>query len=269
MAHLDILQLLTIGLLGLGSYLLVTFKAGTEAAVKRGAELGVEEAFEKLNWTEKLARELQKSRGLERQELRFKSYGALWKELRPLAIYDVAKPEIDNKSGRELVAKLSDWYFSDCGGLLLTAQSRDFYFALQDLLRIICSTYDNWKADRSGESEGEVESMVRDLFLARYPTEATGQRKTVREGGQGSAKASSDEEPVIEHPIDVLDYFKKSRPETWQEAPKKLGKVWRDAVKRLGADWSLLTEQQRFAVLQQVGSKLRTALVNDLESRER
>src|SRR5215475_6795845 len=95
-----ILHLLTIALLGLGAYLIVLFKAATEAAVKTSAEEGAKAAIRDLQWPAELTRELQKSRGVERQELRFKSYGGLWKELRPLAIYDHTRIE------KETVGKL-------------------------------------------------------------------------------------------------------------------------------------------------------------------
>jgi hypothetical protein len=81
-----ILQLVRLLLLGFGGYLLTLFKTATEAAVKTSAEEGAKAAIRELQWPAELARELQKSRGMERQELRFKSYGALWRELRPLAI---------------------------------------------------------------------------------------------------------------------------------------------------------------------------------------
>jgi len=75
-------------LLGLGAYVLLLLRTGSQAAVKATAEEAAKAALRQFTWPAELARELQKSRGLERQELRFKSYGALWKELRPLAIYD-------------------------------------------------------------------------------------------------------------------------------------------------------------------------------------
>src|SRR5712691_1375298 len=121
----------------------VTFgKAGVEAAAKTGAENAVKD----LHWARALAQELEKTRGIERQESRFKSYGGLWKELRPLAIYD---PDIvDRLTAEALSKKLSDWYFSESGGFLLTQPVRHFYFALQDLLRVIAKS-DDWTADRS------------------------------------------------------------------------------------------------------------------------
>src|SRR5579864_26207 len=111
-----ILQVATLILLGVGGYLLALFKTGAEAAVKASAEEGAKAAIRELEWTKVLARELQKSRGQERQELRFRAYGGLWKELRPLAIYDPT--DIDNEIAADLLTKLTAWYFSECGGLL-------------------------------------------------------------------------------------------------------------------------------------------------------
>jgi hypothetical protein len=233
-----ILQVLTLILLLVGGYLVVLFKVGAEAAIKASAQEGVKAAIRELEWPKALARELQKSRGVERQGLRFKSYGGLWKELRPLAIYDPTV--IDNKAAGDLLTTLSTWYFSECGGLLLTPQSRDFYFALQDLLRII-SKIPDWSADRSEEVAGSADGILREVLKARNVSDA----------------------------ISVLEYFAASSFEDWDSKGTDLGKVWRGAVRELGAAWEELTERQRFAALQQVGSKLRTGLVNDLESRER
>jgi hypothetical protein len=83
----------------------------------------------KTYWPVELGQELEKSRGVERQELRFKSYGELWKKLRPLAIYS-DKP-VNRANFGELTEDLSDWYFSECGGMFLLPHVRDFYFALQ------------------------------------------------------------------------------------------------------------------------------------------
>ena len=47
------------------------------------------------------------------------------------------------------------------------------------------------------------------------------------------------------------------------------GKDWRSDVKKLAASWDDLSPRQRFLVLQQVASVLRTVLVNDVESRLR
>lgn len=234
-----ILDIVTLILLALGGYALVLLKAGTEAAVKTSAEEAAKATIQQLQWPAELARELQKTRGVERQELRFKSYGALWKELRPLAIYD--ETIINRKIVSDLSSKLSDWYFSECGGLLLTPQARDFYFALQDLLRATSKFPEDWDTDRSGTSEGDQKLIFQDVLAARSAAEA----------------------------ISVLDYLSTGAFEDWQNQAASLAKKWREGIRDVAATWKELDRGQRFATLQQVGSVLRTSLVNDLDSRVR
>lgn len=234
-----ILQLLTLVLLAVGGFALRLFKTHLEETVKASAQEAAKEIAKELYWTKELARELQKTRGIERQELRFKSYGGLWKELRPLAIYD--KTVIDKKVINELSAKLSDWYFSECGGLLLTQQARDFYFALQDLLQAISRVPEEWNAVRSEKPQGSQHHIFRSVLQKRNLNDA----------------------------INVLDYFSEAKFENWQENAKELGKKWRVGIRDIATAWSELDEEQRFASLQQVGSKLRSSLTIDLESRLR
>jgi hypothetical protein len=73
----EALNILTLGLVGVGAYLLVAAKA----AVKTAAEEGARAAVARIQWPAELARELQKTRGVERQELRYRSYGRLWGRL--------------------------------------------------------------------------------------------------------------------------------------------------------------------------------------------
>jgi hypothetical protein len=225
-------------LLGLGAYLLLLFKTGSQAAVKASAEEAAKAVVRQLTWPGELAREIQKSRGVERQELRFKSYGALWKELRPLAIYDAAV--IDKKAVGELSSKLSDWYFSECGGLLLTPQARDFYFALQDLLRATAKCPKDWNAERP---EGAKEAA--DIFQAVL----------VANQADGA--------------IAVLEYLSHGVPNDWQDQAAGHAKNWQSAINALASAWNKFDSRQRFATLQQVGSILRTSLAYDLESRTR
>ena len=166
-----ILQVLTLVLLALGGYGLHLLKTATEAAVKTSAEETAKATIQQLKWPGELARELQKTRGVERQELRFKSYGALWKELRLLAIYDATV--INKKAVGDLSSKLSDWYFSECGGLLLTPQARDFYFALQDLLRATSKFPEDWDANRPEETEGAERLIFQAVLKARSADGAT------------------------------------------------------------------------------------------------
>jgi hypothetical protein len=188
-------------------------------------------------WPAQLARELQKTRGVERQDLRFQSYGKLWKELRPLAVYDSTL--ITKSVVSELSLKLSDWYFSESGGLFLTPQSREFYFALQDLLRLTSKIPEEWGTERSEESVGTQQNTLREVL------------KLI-----GAGEANS-----------ILDYFSSSDFKDWQDVAAGHGKHWREYVRLIAASWNTLDAKQRFATLQQIGSILRSSLVNDLESR--
>jgi hypothetical protein len=138
----------------------------------------------------------------------------------------------------DLSSKLSNWYFPECGGLLLTPQARDFYFALQDLLRATSRVPEEWDADRSKESEGDQKLIFRAVLTARSADEA----------------------------VSVLDYFSTGAFEDWQNEATDLGKKWREGIKDVAAAWNELDEGQRFMTLQQVGSILRTSLVDELRS---
>jgi hypothetical protein len=237
-----ILDIVTTVLLAIAGYGLFLLRAGTEAAVKTSAEEAARATIEQLKWPSVLARELQKTRGVERQELRFKGYGALWKELRPLAIYDAAV--INKEATGKLSTKLSDWYFSENGGLLLTPQARHFYFALQDLLQTTSRFPQDWSADRSEDYEGAHRNIFhKDVLTARWA------------------------DPAVNGAISAYDYFSAGAFEDWQDKAADFGKKWREGIDRIAAGWNELDERQRFATLQQVGSILRTCLVNDLESR--
>jgi len=193
--------------------------------------------LEREGFSEELAQELQKTRGIERQDLRFKSYGLLWKELRPLAVYD--STPITKSDVGALSSKLSDWYFSEQGGLFLTPQSRDFYFALQDLLRITSKTSEEWSTSRTEESIGDQQNILRDVLKSIEANEAN----------------------------ETLDYFTRSDFHDWRSVAADHGKQWRNDIRMIAEKWNIIDEKQRFASLQQVGSLLRSSLVNDLESR--
>jgi hypothetical protein len=109
---------------------------------------------------------------VERQELRYQSYGALWGQLRPLAIYD--ETAINRGTIRALSTELSNWYFSACGGLLLTRQARDFYFALQDLLRTTAEFPEDWSVDRAGVSESDPMIVFKEVLKQTGQLQASG-----------------------------------------------------------------------------------------------
>jgi hypothetical protein len=236
---IPLLQVLTLVLMAVGAFGIHLFKSGTEEAVKTSAQEAAKVTIKQLKWPGELARELQKTRGVERQELRFKSYGALWKELRPLAIYD--DTAINKQLVSDLSKKLSDWYFSECGGLLLTRQARDFYFALQDLLRITSKVPEDWEVVRPEKPEGAERSIFQDVLEKRSADSAT----------------------------EAMAYVKADDLKEWESKAADHAKNWKDGIGAVASAWSELDNSQRFATLQQVASVLRTSLVNDLESRAR
>lgn len=65
-------------------------------------------------------------------ESRMASYKILWAHLEVLAKYARLKP-VTHDSLTELASHLRDWYFKH-GGLFLTDNSRESYFALQDAI---------------------------------------------------------------------------------------------------------------------------------------
>lgn len=64
---------------------------------------------------------------------RFSAYGKLWSQMNQLAVYsaDTFNAGVAGSTSKNL----SEWYFSEIGGLLLSTTARDFYFALQDTLK--------------------------------------------------------------------------------------------------------------------------------------
>jgi hypothetical protein len=199
------------------------------------AQNAATEAFRRINWPAELGRGLEQVRGTERQELRFTSYGKLWAHMRPLAIYDDSP--ISRETMKDMSTNLSDWYFSANGGLMLTTHNRDLYFALQDLLRRVAESETDWEAERISEPRKTFEAILERRGLTR-------------------ARA------LIVHLA--------KKPKNWpSDEVEELAHDWREDVVSLATDWAELNRSERFAVLQQVSSVLRTGLANDVESRLR
>jgi hypothetical protein len=222
---------LIVALLAAGGLALVLLRRGLEGTVD-GA---VKEAVDRRIQPAVLARELEKVRGSARQELRFTAYGGLWAAMRPTAIY--LDSPLDRTTVRDLTRSLSDWYFSPAGGLFLTAPARDLYFTLQNLLGAVGSAPD-WVAERSTEPKEVFRRLLVKHDLPRA--------------------------------LELLDDLE---PSSLAAMPPDhvLRRIagWREDVGTLPARWPELTPEERFSVIQQVASALRTGLSADVESRLR
>jgi hypothetical protein len=135
---------------------------------------------------------------------------------------------------------LSNWYFSVFGGLLLTPQAREFYFALQDLLAIVIQTADDWTLPRTIHAS----STHKDVFLQMLDVYR------------------------LSKPVEVLKYLEpKTPPPDWQDKALDLAVKWRAGIIVVAKNWGGFSDEQKFVTLQQVGSALRTCLTYDVESR--
>jgi hypothetical protein len=141
---------------------------------------------------------------------------------------------------RELSDSLTSWYFSESGGLMMTWQCREFYFALQDLLRSVAGI-DGWRWERR-------RTGVHEEF-----------RAFLRERGLEGA----------EQAVDYLEQLDRREVpiHTWRSQGPLLAKGWRDNINEVPGMWDDLTDVQRFTVLQGVSSQLRSCMVMDVESR--
>jgi hypothetical protein len=217
-------------LLLVASILLALMRKSMETAVTKATE----NAVAKANWPHVLARELEKTRGVERQEGRLQSYGILWSRMRTTASYD--KAAFNRKAVRDLSSSFSDWYFSEKGGLLLTTPARELYFTLQDLLRSVGGDAD-WT--------GERVNNPRSVFLA-----------LLDDKGLGKARRF------------LADLDTRYLP-NWPEGVVIEIKEWRSDIEKVPAFWMSISGAQRFSIVQQVASVLRTGLSADVESRLR
>jgi hypothetical protein len=95
-----------------------------------GFALGLASAYVGLYW--KVRKELEAEYDKDLRAKRRDAYAALWKLLQPLAIYSPPGP-VSPESMKQLSVELRQWYY-EVGGLYLSANTRDAFFALQDEL---------------------------------------------------------------------------------------------------------------------------------------
>lgn len=101
----------------------------------------------------KLRTDLQQQVARDLLNRRFDAYGQLWAALKPLAIY--SDDPLSPTKVAHLSESLSNWYFSLNGGIFLTTKARDFYFALQEVLRA-ATELKGWKCVRRPDDVQET-----------------------------------------------------------------------------------------------------------------
>lgn len=240
-AYLKLVNVVVLAVVGALTELTRRGTKAAEKALEKAAVTQAEIVVRNRNWPTELAQALENTRGVQRQELRYRSYGALWSVLRPLSLYH--NRGVNKRDVADLSASLTDWYFSPDGGLLLTRQTRSFYFALQELLEKIGSTPWEWDAARREDVKDEKEVFEEVLLRLQLTDTATVFKELM----------GTDPED----------------PRAWPEKSPALGTIWHDGVRMLAERWKDVADGERFVVIQQVGSVLRTTLTNDLESRLR
>ncbi|MCW7541142.1 hypothetical protein OOT46_25340 [Aquabacterium sp. A7-Y] len=179
----------------------------------------------------KLRTDLQQQVARDLLNKRFDAYGRLWSTLKPLAIYSdevLSPPKVQH-----LAEALTHWYFSADGGMFLTTNAREFYFALQETLQA-AADLKGWKCIRRPE---DVERRFRD-FLGSIPMP------------QGFSLNR------LAHP-ETLDATQ------WRQVCKAVAVAMRALPSTGGSD----VNDTVFATVQQVSSVLRTVLAHELHTR--
>ena len=165
---------------------------------------------------------------------RLAAYDDLWSKMRGLALYD--EDPISASKVRDLSSQLSGWYFGKHGGLFLTVRTREFYFALQDVLRV-AGHLPEWECALRPTGTREIfEALVAKL--------------TKRHRIAGFRLAQ-------------LAYPESLHPRVWRD----LCKLVSAHLRALASDKESPPGDEVFSIIQQVSSVLRTNLAEGLQSR--
>jgi len=166
---------------------------------------------------------------------RSEAYARLWTRTKATKIYTTQAFGPHEVS--DLVNVLSDWYFSECGGLFLTKRAREFYFALQDLVLAI-DDFGRWTCKRRPKKPKAVfERLLKTLKLKDSGVRQQARLATVK-------------------PESLND-------ERWRALCGKLS----DRLRSLVEDASPEAGEMIYSAVQQVASVLRSNLVHELGSR--
>ncbi len=185
---------------------------------------------------------------------RFEAYGALWAKMQRLALY-AGKP-FGRTEVRALERDLSDWYFSATGGLLLTAEAREFYFALQDTLSA-ASVLPDWSCQ---ERPAKAFEIFVDFLAGVAAKEA---RRVTAAGAASQSKEAH--EGGFEHCVRLIEHKEPEsmRPEDWRNACRAVAQEL-ESLARLGTREAC---EKIYCAVQQVSSILRTRLAFEVRSR--
>ncbi len=179
--------------------------------------------------------DIAKQRSTDLLNRRFAAYGKLWLQMHPLAVYSSETFNAD--AARSTSKDLSNWYFSDSGGLFLSTTARDFYFALQDTLKTFSDAVKLQKVPHIDGRNTFTKMLKLDKAIAwKY-------RKCVQ--------AYEDEQPERMPGKDWLHLCRELSPH---------------ALKELAKD-PVHGSSLAFCMAQQVSSALRTRLAHELQTR--
>lgn len=152
-------------------------------------------------------------------------------KLRPLAIYTNEKLKPENIN--ELSNDLSDWYFSNCGGLLITERVRSFYFELQKLLQLAATL--EWECThRPSDPKAIFSQFVENIRQSKHQLK----------------------------PID-LESIASIKTKDWRELCVDIS----EELQKKSSEKDPKINELIFSVLQQAASVLRTTLADELDTR--
>jgi hypothetical protein len=212
-------------------------RVAARSGLIEAAQKAADETIAEINKGRVLARELERIRGVSRQNARVVSYANLWSRMHPTAIYEGSP--FNQHTVLELSKSLSEWYFSPEGGLMLTTPCRELYFTFQDLLHEL-GRGKRWKGDRTADPKGKFRE-----FLTKSGEDYTGA-------------------------LELLEMLESPALDQWPpEGVIDKVAAWKRDIDKIPGVWNELEPQLRFSIVQQVSSVLRTALSADVESRLR
>ena len=177
--------------------------------------------------------------------MRYKAYGQLWLRTKSTKLYTTEA--FGPKEVFELVDSLSDWYYSETGGILLTNNAKEFYFSLQDLVLAVCD-FGKWMCyPRPTDPKEIFDKLLNAMEL--------------------TDKESKDLELTGQ---ELKDQVSKATTKPQLLDPKK----WRKCCRMVSSKLKLLVDEAKtdagsviYAAIQQVASILRTYLSHELGSR--